>query len=116
MPRADGDFGRAGPSEEPLPARARLAAAARSARSVRVAMAAPRGASAAVRKRPFTIQGCPFDPPVTGLYDAASPFGGARASSLAYFMIGIEELRKPQLPFAAGSHSASAVPALPRRS
>ena len=32
------------------------------------------------------------------------------------FMIGIEELRRPQLPFAAGSHSASAVSALPRRS
>ena len=28
MPRADGEFGRADPSEEPLPTRARLAAAA----------------------------------------------------------------------------------------
>ena len=40
VPRADGDFGRADPSEEPLPTRARLAAAARSALAVRVAAAA----------------------------------------------------------------------------
>ena len=39
MPRADGAFGRADPSGEPLPARARLAAAARSALPVRVAAA-----------------------------------------------------------------------------
>ena len=36
MPRADGDFGRADPSEEPLPARARLAAAASLSLTVRV--------------------------------------------------------------------------------
>ena len=37
----------------------------------------PRGDSAAVRgrKRPFTIQGCLFEPPVTGVYHTASPLG-----------------------------------------
>ena len=53
----------------------------------------PRGDSAAVRgrKRPFTIQGCLFDPPVTGVYHAASPLG---SSTSLHFMIGIEELRR----------------------
>jgi hypothetical protein len=39
VPRANADFGRADPSEEPLPTRARLAAAASSALTVRVAAA-----------------------------------------------------------------------------
>jgi len=113
VPRADGAFGRADPSGEPLPTRARLAAAAILSLTVRVAMAARDSAALRGRKRPFTIQVRLVDPPVTGLYPAASPFGAARAFMISF---GIEELRKPQLPFAAGSHAASAVSALPHRS